>query len=527
MSGTITTGRFVVVDESFSLNDLVDVTAETPANNEVVLYKDSAIDTNFTVNGWYSVPLTSDVISGVSTENSVQNDLLAYNESAIDPTYGATDGFVPKNVSSIFSDLESTVNSIVSINTARIRAESGDPSRTDMVLFSDTPSGSGETCSIGSNGDNNQVSKKEPSDSAFSFVQTMEKGSTLNLTYPAGTILRSTKGIYGFSGPLPTPVGPQSFSLTQCQFYVNAAATLTIVSMGTEVTVTVFQGDQTTVLSGPTVIAAYQLSDVSLPSSAEYFVSSSGPVCASVNEGGSNIRILTPMSTELITWNTGCLVSALEDTTSVTYFRRNGNTGTITVSPGTAVSLGAGSTTALGNGGCVIVKSDKPISTWTSTDSIGNQALSGFPLSQLSQLFCNPSFIDSNTNYAQAGVSISSPYEGTATVYDNTGTILDTFTYTRTNAVTTADDQQYPAAGRWKPSDVSGTSTWDGGYIETNTPATCIMNFSGDSIWNSSGEEIFIVGSTPEEIKADIKKIDGIWRRRDISNTGVVTWNIC
>lgn len=526
-SGLLTTGRFVIAEESFALNDLIDVDAETPSNNDVVMYKDNAVEPAFTT-GWHATPVTSNALVGFSTNNSVQNDILAYNESALDPTYGLSDGFFPKNISNIFTDLESTVNSIVGINTAKILAESGNPAKTDMVMFSATPSGSGPTVSIGSNGPNNIISKKEPSDAAFSFVQTMDVGEVANLTYPVGTILRSSKGSYGFSGPLPTPLGPQSFSITQSQFYVSGTATLTAVSLGTEVTVTLLSGDRVTVLSGPTIITSYQTSSFACPSTGEYFVTSSGPICASVNETGSNIRNLVPMSTELITFNTGCLVSALEAGTNVVWFRRNGTTGTISVSPGTAVALGAGSDTQLGVNGCVLVTADKPISTWTTTDSIGTQSLSGFPVSQLAQLFCNPSFIDSSPNYAQSGVSIMSPYEGTATVYDNTGTVLATFVYSRTNAVVTAADQVYPAAGRWRPEDVSPTTTWGGGYIETTTPATCIMNFSGDVVWGSSGEEIHVLGTTPEEIKADIKKDgNGIWRRRDIDNVGNVTWSVC
>ena len=524
-SGTLTFASFVISEDSLSLDQLVDVDAATPSSGETIVYKDNAVDGAFTT-GWHSTQLTTNDLSDADTTIAAQNDILAFNNSATDPTFG--DGFFPKNVGSIFTDLESTVNSIVGVNTATIRAEAGDPAKTDMVIFTDTPAGTGETFSIGSNGDNNILSKKEPSEASFSFVQTLAKGETLSDTYPAGTVFRSTKGVYGFSGPLPTPMGPQSFALTQSQFYVSGAATLTTASLGTEVTVTLFQSDQSTILSGPTIVSAYQTSSFSCPATGEYFVSSSGPICASVNESNANIRLLSPMTTEIITWNTGCLVSALEATTSVTYYRRNGDTGTVAVSPGTAVALGAGNNTNLGNGGCVILKADKPISTWTTTDSIGTQALSGFPLSQMAQTFCNPSFVDSTASYGQCGISISSQYEGTATVYDNTGAVLDTFAYSRTNAVTTSDDQLYPAAGRWRPEEVSAVTTWDGGYIETTTPAVCIMNFSGDSVWGSAGEEIFIVGSTPEEIKADIKKDgNGLWRRRDISNTGVVTWNVC
>jgi hypothetical protein len=212
----------------------------------------------------------------------------------------------------------------------------------------------------------------------------------------------------------------------------------------------------------------------------------------------------------------------------VTWFRRSGLTGTISVSPGTAVALGAGNSTNLGNNGAVRITSDKPVSTYTTTDSIGDQVLSGTPVSQLAQLFSNPSFIDATNSYGQCGVSVISPYEGTATVYTSAGAVLATFAYTRTNAVVTAADQLYPAAARWKPEDVGAGVTWDGGWIETNTPATAIFNTSGDTVWSSGGEEYMVLGSTPDEIRADIKKDPSeLWRRRDISNAGVVTWPVC
>ena len=525
MSGTITTGRFIITEESFGLNDLVDVEAETPSNNDVVIYKDNAVNSNFTT-GWQSTKLTTGAIDGFSTDNPAHNDILAYNDNTLDATFETA--WVPKNVSSIFTELESTVDSIVGISTAKLQSENGNPSKTDMVMFSATPAGSGETVSIGSNGSNNIISKKEPAESLFSFVQTLDRGQRVNLTFPIGTVFRSSKGLYGFSGPLPTPLGPQSFSLLQCQFYVSGAATLTVVSLGTEVNVTLFDSDQTTILSGPTMIIPYHTSTFSCPATGEYFVSSSGPICASVTEGGTKNRPLVPMTTEIITWNIGCLVTALEATTSVTYYRRNGNTGTITVSPGTPVALGAGNNTGFAIGGAVRIVSDKPISTYTVSDSIGDQVLSGFPVSQMSQLFSNPSFIDSTTSYARSAVAIASPFEGTATVYTSAGVIIDTFNYTRTIDVTTAADQLFPAAGRWRPEDVGAGVTFDGGFIQTNTPAVCYMNTSSDPVWNSNGEEYFVLGSTPEDIRADIKRDgSGILRRRDINNAGVVTWNIC
>ena len=523
-SGTLSVGRFVIAEESFSLNDLVNVTAVTPTSGETLVYKDNDVDTTFDT-GWHNTALATNDLADTDTSTAAQNDLLAFNDNSIDATWPTA--FVPKNVGSIFSDLESTVNSIVGINTAKLRAEAGDAAKTDMVLFTATPVATGETCSVCSNGSNNIISKKEPTEGSFSFVQTLGRGEKMSASFPAGTILRSTKGVYGFSGPFPTPLGPQSFSLTQSQFYVSTAATLHVVSLGTEVTVSLLAGDRSSTLSGPTIITAYQSSSFDCPSSGEYFLSSSGPTCSCVNQQGSYIRVLTPMSTELLTWDTSCRVSALQDTTTVTYYGRNGSTGTISVSPGTSVDLGAGTNLNLSPTGCVRITADKPISTFTSSDSVGTQALSGFPTSQMAQLFTNPSFIGSDDSYAIAGVAIASLYEGTATVYTSAGDVLDSFTYVRGNHTTTASDQQFPAAGRWRPSDVSGTATWDGGYIETNTPAVCIMNSSGDATFGSAGEEMFVVGSTPDEIKADIKQVDGVYRRRDLTNTGAVTWNIC
>lgn len=526
-SGTLNIGRIEIIDDSINLDQLVDVTTITPSNGETIIFKDNAVDTNFTT-GWHGTKMSSNDLSDVNSSVTGQNSVLSYNVSTEDPTYGTSDTWVPKNISSLFTTLDSTVNSIVGLSTAKIRAVKGDPSRSDMVLLTAVEASiGGPTVVIGSCGDNNIVQKKEPTDGSFSFVQTLGKGEKINLTLPTGTVLRSAKGIYGFSGPLPTPLGSTSFALSACQFYVSSAATLNVVSLGTEVTVSLFSGDQTTLLSGPTVIAAYETGSFSCPSVGQYFVSSTGPIVACVNEGNSNIRPLLPMATELLTMNTGCLVSALSATTNVTWYRRNGTTGSTTVSPGTAVALGAGNDTILSPNGWVRVTSDKPISTFSSTDSMGTQSVSGFPVNQLAQLFCNPSFIDSSTSYGQSGVAISSPYEGTATVYTSTGVVLDTFTYVRSVAVTTAADQVYPAGGRWKPSDVSVSTTWDGGFIETTTPATCIMNSSGDTTWSSAGQEIMIVGSTPQEIKADIKKVNEIWRRRTIDVSGGVSWVIC
>ena len=54
------------------------------------------------------------------------------------------------------------------------------------------------------------------------------------------------------------------------------------------------------------------------------------------------------------------------------------------------------------------------------------------------------------------------------------------------------------------------------------------MNYSGDPLFTGNYDETTIPGTTPDEIRAEIvKDAGGLYRRRDISATGVETWNIC
>lgn len=535
-SGTVRLRRFVVAADSLTLDQLLDVSAASASSGAAIQYKDSSVDPAFST-GWHSAQLSTSDLPDVDATTVSQNDLLAFNVNATDPTFG--DGWFPKNVGNVFSDLDATVNSIVGLNTAKIQAEAGNPAKTDMVLFTAVPPpviGGGlipgtqndETCSIGSNGSNNVISKKEPSEGSFSFVQTLARGQNVDLVFPAGTVLRSTKGIYGFSGPLATPLGVQSFAITESQFHVSAVATLNVVSLGTEVTVSILSADRSTTVSGPTTALAYQTASLACPAAGEYFVASSGPINACVNEGDTRIRPLAPMTTDLITWNTGCLVSALENDTSVTYFRRNGTTGTVTVSPGTATPLGAGSDGLLSPNGCVRVTADKPISVFTDTDSVGNQSISGCPVSQMAQVFCNPALIDNSASYAEAGIAVASPFEGSAKVFDANGVIVGTFDYVRSTPAATPEDQAFPAAGRWKPSDVENDTELDGGWVQTTTPCIAIFNTNGDDIWNSTGQEYVVMGTTPDSVRADIKRdVNGFFRRRDIDSAGNITWTIC
>ena len=144
----------------------------------------------------------------------------------------------------------------------------------------DTANGDGTTTvSIGSAFDNNAIFKRETVDSAFSFVQNLAIGQVLNTSYPIGTSLRSTKGIYGFSGPFPTPLGVPSLSFNNTKFSTTVTGTTVIISsLGLEVTVTLFESDGTTISDGPTVIGSNQVQTLTCNGIGEFQVVSTGAV---------------------------------------------------------------------------------------------------------------------------------------------------------------------------------------------------------------------------------------------------------
>ena len=530
MSGTLSVGQIVVQNDSLVIDQLTDVDASAPIHNDVIVYKDTLIDPSYSPSGWYSAGLLIENFTNVNSVTApVHNEILVYNENAQDGAY--PDGWVNKNISAVFTGLNETITSIVSNTNAIVEGENGNTGKGEMVMFTDTVAGTGVVnVALGSAFDNNALFKRELTDDEFIFVQDLSQGEILNTTYPVATILKSTKGIYGFTGPVPTPLGIPGLSFKITRFSTNiASTTVVIASLGLEVTVTLFESDGTTVADGPTAIAANETQSFACNSTGEFVVSSTGAVIGYVNGNGDELRILMPMTTEMLVHDRNITISALSGSANAMFYRRTGVSGGVVITSGTPLNV-AGGSASWASDGWVLLRSDVPLSAFTGNDSgTRSQSTPGWPISQLAQVFPNPSFLDNDTDHAVSSISIASPYEGTATVYDNTGTVFDTFTYTRTVPVTTAADQLYPAAGLWKPSDVLVSSTLDGGYVICNTPSVCVMNFSGSAVWTGqSGDEMIIAGTTPEDLRAEITlDANGIARRRDMDAVGVVTWNIC
>lgn len=553
-TGTISlSGRLDVTEDSIAIDQLEDVVIATEVHNDVVRFNDSATDPSYVdgyVNKTFELNTADDIIaSSIPPHDS----LLAYNDNLVDSSIA--DGWIEKKPADLLTGFTVTVEGLVNIGLSLRRGRDGNPALSDCVAFSDDLIGADTfTVGMGSCGDNNVVYKREPTDEDFVFSHVMSKGEIANLNYPAGTIFRSTKGIAGFSSPFPLPLGLASLSGKYFRFFAfRFDVFINATSAGLASTVTLFASDETTVIDGPVTINPYESVMLACTSGAvaEFVVVATTNVyCGTVASdvvGGTIInkdtRLVPPMSTELMAYNRFNRLTAQETGTLVRWYRRNGETGSVTVNAGTPVAIytgtvnedaggiptNAGSTVDYFEDGWIILKADKPISCFSGADGAGSNATPGWPLDQLAQFFPNPANIDDQTRADQASISISSPYEGSATIYGSDGIEITTIALTRTVAVTTAADQLYPAAGQWQPIDEVGLANYEGGWVETNVPAFCVMNLRGSTSWPSdNGDEIAIPGVTPEEIRAVIRKdANGIFRRRDIDATGLETWTIC
>ena len=545
MTSTASCSVVVATSDSINFNQLIDVNIATETHEEYISFNDNATDGAFP-DGW--VPKTHEILDMTNVDAAIaplHNSLLVWNNSVADPLF--PDAWIDKPIISIIEDLSVTVEGIVAIQTSTLKGRSGNPGLTDMVAFTDTLT-NGFTCGMGSAGNNNAIYKREPTDTDFVYLQTLSKGELANFDLPAGTVFRSTKGIMGFSAPFPHPFGVSSLSDTYFRFYVfRRTNVVNVTSAGLESIVTLIGSDGTTIVDGPSTIAPFGSTQMEcgLDATGEFVITSSTPVyCSTQTTDNLDHRIVPPMALELMVWNRLCRVTAQETNTEITWYRRGpltNDSGTFIVNAGTPINIyngnrntgageaNAGNTTDYGIDGCLILRVNKPISGFSGADGNGGEATPGWPLDQMAQVFPNPANIDDNADRGRASVTIGSQYEGTMFVYDSTQTLITSLAITRPTAVVVSSDQLYPASVQWAPVD-SGLVDWNGGYIETNVPCVCIMNMNGSpSPWVADGgDELNIVGVTPDDIRAVIRTdADGFKRRRDIDNAGAETWNIC
>ena len=349
------------------------------------------------------------------------------------------------------------------------------------------------------------------------------------MTYTAGTIFRSLKGLAGISAPFPMPLCPVSLALKYCRFYISeSSASVIVVSTGTECVVELFEADGVTIHQGPITISEYNVTTLPVSSTGEYLLISTGFILCAINEANNtNMRPAVHMNSELIGFNTDTMLTAQEtqSVTNVTFYKQNNTTGTLQLQAGTSVSGTSvfGSDQNFDPSGALILAADHPISGRFKQDAHGTQALSMWPVRHLAQSFGIPSTIGISTDYGQACIAAVSKYTGTASVYTSSGVLVASFDLTRDASITPAtmpEHQLYPAAGRWKPDDEAAPESLAGGYVHVNVPAC---------LYISVGSEVILGGGVVHERQAEIK-IDatGLARRRDVdSSSGTSSWVVC
>ena len=524
MSGTLTTRLVQINNDSGFLNQLSDVVVTSASHDQTIAYDST---------NWISTSVSLGDMSDIHLDSVTHNDVLIWNSSL--------NKWENEKLSSILHALGETVGGIAAIKLSIFIGERGDAAQSLCVAFTDSVE-NGFTLAMASCGDNNAVYKKEPADAGFSFLKTLNRGEIHQDSFPAGTVFRSSEGVTGCTDPFPTPFGVSCLASTYFRFYAFRGRVLVYAtSAGRDSLVTLYASDEATIIDGPNFISAYGSTTLACNANTEFVVVSTTDIlCGTGSHSGNasnallDVRLIPPMRTELIVHNRFNRVTAQFTDTNVNWYRQDMSQGTVTVNAGTPFLLGtnsiAGTDSGFANQGWLILRSDKPISSFTGADGAGSNATEAWPLEFLAQMFPIYSTIAANTSYALAGINIASPCEGTARIYDSYGTMVFTFSYTRgTSPPATPDDQQYPASGQSSPGR-DGYAALTGGWVETTTPAVCVINYNGAVGFGATdnGDETLIPGASPEELKAQIRKdADGFLRRRDIDVSGNETWNIC
>ena len=526
MSGQVSSRMLVVNDDSLSLNQFKDVVITSPTHDQAIKY-------DLNSSNWVNSEMLSLQDLGDMEITSVShNDVLIWNSFS--------DKWENGKLSSLLTTLEAVVNGIVAVKLSAYVGEIGDSGKALAVAFTDNVEG-GYTMSIGSCGDNNPIYKKGPSDTNFSFLATLNKGQNLPLNLEAGTVFRSDKGIAGFSCPFPMPFGISNFSDTYFRFYaLRNEVVVHATSAGRDSLVTLLASDEVRVVDGPKFVAAYGSTKLTCDANTEFVVVATTDIfCGVIGDRGNSptstnnyidMRLCPPMSTEVIVHSRNNRLSAQFANTSVTYHRRNMTTGTFTVQAGTPLNISGatGAQADYNNNGWLILRANAPIASFSGADSQGYEATPGWPLSGLAQFFPIISTIGGSTDFGRSSISLASPYEGSARIHDESGTLLGAFSLTRgTSPPATPDDQNFPSAGQFNPQISLGTSLTSG-YVECDVPCVCVMNFNGSVTFLDAGDEVCIPGTTPDDIKAVIvKDPGGFLRRRTIDNLGNETWVLC
>lgn len=408
-----------------------------------------------------------------------------------------------------------------------------------------------------------------------------------------GSVITSTEGAYGYSGQLnggsesPMPLGSLAFSFTDTFFYAFRNSTnvandfgLVYVANGAVESTVSFRDAAGAVVDSQAdvVLAPYGFHIFHTDGNGEYRLTSTNPIVAGINAemdsyagGGSgdfyDSRLIMPLTNDAFTWPRSGFMSALFDNTQVDFWVRDGAEGTMNSTAGTGISPGSpvdmDAAIGVGTGasdqdyepnGATRFKATGLISGYSGADSDGLEASPMWPTSSFVQRVALPLQILAAGDGGNNGIAITSPYEGTAEVYEwdpvlEVANLVYTVPLTRNiGGTTTRDDQNHPASAlvsaNAAESTVLLTGTYYGGYVEADVPIHVVFNSeqnqngattvtrkgtSGAAVVaiSSDDDEQASTGITPNEIRNETRAdANGLLRKRVIDGAGAETWVI-
>lgn len=406
-----------------------------------------------------------------------------------------------------------------------------------------------------------------------------------------GAIITSTQGFYGFSeqvaGAQESPMPLLSYGLSfKSSFFFGFRNSSDITGTTNQSHVRIVNGSlksKVTLRFGTGEVVRNQENIEVEPwgflsletlGNTEYILSSTNNIMACVHArtnlagNGTSMfydsRLIMPLTNDGITWARSGFVSAPYNNTRVDFFVRDGVKGVLNSTLGTGVSPGSpvdfDAAIGVGTGaddadyepnGATRLLATGLISAYSGADSAGLEASPLMPTKAMSQVVAQPLFIADSGDGSDSGISIASPYVGTAKVYQwNTTTNSLDLAYTvplnRSGVtVTSKEDQKHPSAGMVANETVEGAVNLNGqlnpGVIIADVPITVVVQnalptlvptirsqngTTTTSIINDDDETLSL-GWTPETLKAEIREgADGILYKRVIGASGTDSWVI-
>ena len=471
----------------------------------------------------------------------------------------------------------------------KLLAESGQPGKT-VLAVGYTTSGKVQGVSLGdgnvveaySNGADYNIGK-------VLYREFLSLGEPICFTGLAtGAIITSSEGFYGFSEQVdgsdesPMPLLSFGLSFTKTFFYAfrncnNYAPGGTGASQGwvhvvngpVGSTVRLAFGNGSTVQGQENIeLGPWEYVRLYTSGNVEYIIEATNPVmaCHAANMDKSpygrfyDSRLIMPLTNDGITWPRSGRMSAPYANTLVNFYTRDGVSGFLNgnngVSPGSPADMDANPPVGTGANdtdyepdGATRFRATGLISGYSGADSAGLEATPMMPVSGMSQIVAQPLFIADTGDGGDSGVAISSPYVGTARIFEwNPSTNALDLAYVvplnRKNVnVVSFLDQYHPSSGLVANETASGSVPLVGqlnpGVVIADVPITVIVqngdtnlkptirsqNGTTTSGITSQDDETLSLGITPEYLKVEVRRgTDDIDYKRTIGPGGTDGW---